>query len=198
MTLTGWRSPITLFALLAMGGCAGGSIAGAALDMIGMRKPVELPESQKPPRTIAIRLHAGPNLNTDASGHPLALVARIYKLRQNAAFERAAFDGFLNVHTERELLGNDLLEVKEVTLIPGQRYEISEKVSREASYIGVVALFRAPAAQRWRLDFAAGEAERSGITIGLHACAMSVGAGAASAAADSSAASKPLAAVRCG
>jgi hypothetical protein len=58
MTLTGWRSPITLFALLAMGGCAGGSIAGAALDMIGMRKPMEVPESQKPGG--AIRHHHRP------------------------------------------------------------------------------------------------------------------------------------------
>lgn len=195
MNLTGWRSPIVLFALLALAGCAAGSIAGTALEMAGIRKPVEIPDVQKPPRTVAIKLHAGPNLNADAGGRALALVARIYKLRQSAAFERAAFEGFLNAHTERELLGSDLLEVKEVMLIPGQRYEISEKVSREAYYIGVVALFRAPAGQRWRLAFAAGEAEKSGITIGLHACAMSVGAGAAAATGDSG---QPLSAVRCG
>lgn len=198
MNLTGWRSPLVTLSLLALAGCAAGSIAGTALDMIGIRKPVDLPDAQKPPRTVAIRLHASPNLNSDAGGHPLALVARIYKLRQTATFERAAFEGFLNAQTERELLGSDLLDVKEVMLIPGQRYEISEKVSREAYYIGVVALFRAPAEQRWRLAFAAGEAEKSGITIGLHACAMSVGAGAATATSDNGAASKPLAAVHCG
>lgn len=195
MKLTGWRSPIITFALLALGGCAAGSIASTALELVGVRKPPELPDVQKPPRTVAIRLHASPNLNTDAHGHPLALVARIYKLRQSAAFERAAFEGFLDTHTERELLGNDLLEVKEITLIPGQRYEVSEKVSREAYYIGVVALFRAPAEQRWRLAFAAGDAEKSGITIGLHACAMSVGAGAANATGNIN---QPLTSVRCG
>lgn len=198
MKLTGWRSPIVTLALLALGGCAAGSIASTALEMVGIRKPVELPDVQKPPRTVAIRLHASPNLNTDADGRPLAVVARIYKLRQNAAFEQAAFDGFLNAHNERELLGNDLLEVKEVMLIPGQRYEISEKVTREAYYIGVVALFRAPAERRWRLAFNAADAEKSGITIGLHACALSVGAGAASADGETSAAANPLAAVHCG
>ena len=198
MNLTGWRSPLMTLALLALAGCAAGSIAGSALEMVGIRKPVELPDLQKPPRTVAIKLHASPNLNADAAGHPLALVARIYKLRQTTAFERAAFEGFLNVHTERELLGNDLLEVKEIMLIPGQRYEISEKVSREAYYIGVVALFRAPAERRWRLAFAADDAEKSGITIGLHACAMSTGAGAATAAGDNNTASKPLISVHCG
>lgn len=171
---------------IALGGCAGpsgNSLANAALELAGLRKaaPPELPDAQKPPRNIAIRLHAGANLNTDGDGHPLALVARIYKLRQTAAFTQAPYDSFLNPQKEKELLGADLLEVKEVLLVPNQRYEVLEKVSREAYFIGVVALFRAPAAQRWRLAFGAGEAEQAGITVGLHACAMSVGAGSADA-----------------
>lgn len=144
------------------------------MELVGIRKPPELPELQKPPRKIAIHLHAGGNLNAGADGQPLALAARIYKLRQSAAFERAAYSGFLNPQTERELLGADLLEVKEVQLIPGQRYEAIESVSREASHIGIVALFRNPAAQRWRAAFSASEAEQSGITVGLHACALTV------------------------
>jgi type VI secretion system protein VasD len=171
--------PVVLCALLA--GCAGGgpgSIAGAALEAAGMRKAPELPDAQKPPRAIAIRLHAADKLNVDARGQPLALVARIYKLRQSAAFEQAPYAAFLDPKAEQEALGPDLLEVKEVTLVPGQRYEVTEKVTREAGYVGVVALFHAPAAQRWRLAFAAADAEQAGLTVGLHACALSVGAGA--------------------
>lgn len=178
-------------AVLALSGCA----AGTALEMIGLRKPPELPDAQKPPRNVAIRLHAGPNLNTDAGGHPLALVARIYKLRQDAAFRQIGYASFLDARAEQAMLGSDLLEVKEVLLIPGQRYAVLEKVTREAAYIGVVALFRAPAGQRWRLAFAAGDAERAGITIGAHACALSVGAGASPA--DGGDAAQPLAAVPC-
>jgi type VI secretion system protein VasD len=44
--------------------------------------------------------------------------------------------------------------------------------------VGVVALFHTPAAQRWRLTFPAADAERQGVTVGVHACALSVGAGA--------------------
>ena len=163
---------------LLLAGCAGGAIgtlANAALQMAGVAKPPpELPDAQKPPRNVSIRLHAAQRLNTDAEGRPLALVARIYKLRQSAAFEQAPYDSFLDAQREKAALGADLMEVKEVLLVPGQRYEVQEKVSKEAYFIGVVALFRAPAAQRWRATFGAADAERGGITVGLHACAMSV------------------------
>lgn len=164
-----------------LAGCAGGGVgalAGAALEATGLRKAPELPDAQKPPRNVAIRIHAADKLNTDGRGQPLALVARIYKLRQSAAFERMPYDAFLKPEAEKQALGADLLEVKEITLVPGQRYEVTEKVTREAGYLGVVALFHAPAGQRWRLAFAAADAEQQGVTVGAHACALSVGGGA--------------------
>ena len=177
------RYCVTLSLLLPLAGCAGGAVGGlasAALQMAGLAKPApELPESQKPPRHVSIRLHAGQRLNTDPQGRPLALVARIYKLRQSAAFEQAPYDSFLDAQKEKALLGADLLEMKEVLLVPGQRYEIQEKVGRDVAYLGVVALFRAPSPQRWRATFAAPDAERDGVTVGLHACALTVGSGAA-------------------
>ncbi|MBJ7310789.1 type VI secretion system lipoprotein TssJ [Rugamonas sp. CCM 8940] len=192
------RTPLAIMAaLLALSGCAAGSIAGAALEMVGIKRTPELSDSQKPARNVAIKLHAGDTLNTDASGHSLALVARIYKLRQAATFQQVSYNSFLNAHTEHELLGADLLEVKEVLLIPGQRYEVVEKVSREAYFIGVVALFRAPAEQRWRLAFAANDAEQGGITIGAHACALSVGTGAAAFNGNGNEIGKPLSSIHC-
>lgn len=172
----GWCLVGTLLA-----GCAGGgagSLAGAALEATGLRKAPELPDAQKAPRSVAIRIHAANKLNTDGRGQPLALVARIYKLRQSAAFERLPYEAFLGPDGGKQALGADLLEVKEVTLVPGQRYEVTENVTREAAYLGVVALFHAPAAQRWRLAFAASDAEQQGLTVGAHACALSVGSGA--------------------
>ena len=172
------RATALLLLASSQAGCAGGaigSLANAALQMAGVTKPPpELPDAQKPPRNVSIRLHAAQRLNTDADGRPLALVARIYKLRQSAAFEQAPYDSFLDAQREKAALGADLMEVKEVLLVPGQRYEVQEKVSKEAYFIGVVALFRAPAAQRWRATFAAADAEQGGITVGLHACALSV------------------------
>jgi type VI secretion system protein VasD len=179
-----------LASVMAMSGCgtmeAVGGITNSALEVVGIKKPEipeipKIPDAQKPARTIRIDVHASNNLNLDANGRPLALVARIYKLKQNAAFEQASYDSFLNPQKEKELLGADLLEVKEITLVPGQRYHADEKVSQEAYFIGIVGLFRAPAAQRWRTSFPAPEAEKSGITVAMHACALNVGTGQVSA-----------------
>lgn len=164
--------PLLLAGLLT--GCAGGS----ALEMIGLRKPPELADALKPARNVPIRLHAASKLNVDAQGRPLSLLARIYKLRQDAAFRQAPFDAFLTAQKERDALGADLIDVKEVMLVPGQRYELVEKVSREAYFVGVVALFHSPAPQRWRLVYAAVDAAHGGITVGVHGCALSNGAGA--------------------
>jgi type VI secretion system protein VasD len=190
--------------VLTLSGCgtmdAVGSIANSALEVVGVKKPdvpemPKIPDAQKPARTIRIDVHASNNLNLDANGRPLALVARIYKLKQNAAFEQASYDTFLSPQKEKELLGADLLEVKEITLVPGQRYHAEEKVSQEAYFIGIIGLFRAPAAQRWRTSFPAQEAEKSGITVAMHACALNVGTGKVSAISTSN--TQSMSALRC-
>lgn len=182
--------PIVCLALLA--GCAGSPIDGA-LQAAGLRKSVPLPEAQQPPRRVAVHLHAAPRLNVDARGRPLALLVRVYQLRQADAFERAPQAAFLSAEAERAQLGADLVAVRELTLVPGQRLELVETMPRDAGLLGVVALFHAPAAQGWRLAFAAPEGERSGVTVGLHACALSVGTGAPALGAKA----KPLSLVRC-
>jgi type VI secretion system protein VasD len=163
------------------------------LEAAGLRKPPPLPEAQLAPRNVALRLHAARRLNVDARGQSLALLVRVYKLRQRTAFEQAPYAAFLSPQTEREALGADLLEVRELTLVPGQQLELNEKLAREAGWLGVVALFHTPARQGWRVAFAAPDAERAGVTLGLHACALSVGAGAAA----SGEAPPPLSLVRC-
>ncbi|MFC5547628.1 type VI secretion system lipoprotein TssJ [Massilia aerilata] len=186
-------SVCVLFGLLSVSCTSGGRSPAGLLEAAGLRKPPPLPEAQLGPRSVALRLHAAKRLNVDAHGQPLALLVRVYKLRQRTAFEQAPYAAFLSPQTEREALGADLLEVRELTLMPGQQLELNEKLAREAGWLGVVALFHAPPAQGWRLAFAAPEAEKTGVTIGLHACAMS----SASSAGAGPAAAKPLALVRC-
>ena len=107
--------------MVLLGGCATvGKLTNGALEMVGLKEPEvpeipEIPDALKAPRTITIKLHAGANLNADANGQPLAVVARIYKLKQNAAFQQATYDVFLSPQKEKEVLGAELLEVKEIT-----------------------------------------------------------------------------------
>ena len=161
-----------------LAGCAAGvSVLGAAassaLQAAGIGKP-DVPDSQKPPRNIGLTLYAAPNLNAANDKRPLALVVRLYALKDPTSFQQAPFDTFTDPAKEKSTLGGDLLGVREVTLIPGQRYNVTEKVSREAQAFGIVALFRDPAMQRWKFAFDPGKSEKSGIMIGLHNCAMTV------------------------
>jgi type VI secretion system protein VasD len=179
-------------ALAGLAGCASGGPAGLALEAAGLHKPAPMVSAVAAPRDVALHLHAAARLNVDARGQPLALLVRVLKLRQRAAFESAPYAAFLSPQAEREALGADLVEAQEVTLVPGRRIDLQEQLGRDAGWIGVVALFHAPAPQGWRAVFPADEAARAGVTLGLHACALSVGAGAAAATPP-----KPLSLVRC-
>lgn len=176
-------------AMLLLGGCSTTSepsplskLADVAMEAVGLQKPEVPPlsDAQLPARKVGLRLHAGGNLNAGAGPTPLSAITRIYKLKQTAAFYAAPYDSFLSPEKEKAALGVDLVEVRELSLVPGQQYEAVESVSRDAPFIGVVTLFMSPAPRRWRVAFSTEEAEKSGITIGLHACSITLGKGAAS------------------
>lgn len=152
------------------------SIKDKALEFVGIKKeaPLELPESAKPDWRVTWQLRASPSLNVTPSGQSLAMVVRLYKLRSADAFTQAPYDAFGDPAREKQAFGDDLIEVKELRLLPGQTEQIKTKVAREASYIGIVALFRDPASKRWRYAFDTAKSADSGLIIGLHACAMSV------------------------
>ncbi|MBX3618827.1 MAG: type VI secretion system lipoprotein TssJ [Rhizobacter sp.] len=179
------------FTVVALAGCESmtklgegfGNMGDKALETIGFKKPElpetpELPESAKPARHLKLRLAASDSLNVDAAGRSLSLVVRVFKLRSATAFLSAPYSAFGNTTREKEALGDELIESREIVLLPGQQQEINERWAREATHVGVVALFREPAPQRWRyafeLDtFALGE----GLVLGAHACALSVASG---------------------
>lgn len=174
--LVRYLSVLAVSALL--GGCAAGvsaigAVASSALQTVGMGKP-PVPASQQPPRDIKITLAAASNLNAGNGREPFALVVRLYALKDATSFQQAPLDTFTDPDKEKSTLGADLIGVHEITLIPGQHYSATEKVSREAQAFGVVALFQDPAQQRWKFAFDPVKSEKSGIIIGLHSCAMTV------------------------
>lgn len=143
-----------------------------ALESIGL-KDVEVPEITLPERRLNWRIEADAKLNTLPTGEPLALLTRIYKLRSPHALMQVPAEVFTDPAQEKQRLGDDLLEVREIQLIPGQVVSFQEKTAREARYVAIVAQYRHPAAQRWRFVFSAEQAEKTGLKIGAHACALS-------------------------
>jgi len=173
--------------LALLSGCAsqssGGGVLDKALEAVGLSKPappelsadnIKLPSQ---PKKVTLRLHAAETLNTDANGKALSVVARVYKLRSATTFMQAPYDAFKEASSERQVLGNDIIESREVVLTPGKKYEVVETLPNETAQIAVVALFRTPDPQRWKFVFDAKDAVKTGVTLGLHACAMSVAGG---------------------
>lgn len=173
-----------------LGGCAAtkaadealGDLTKSLLEKTGLKKPEApaLPQVEvlRLPREVPLRIHAGSQLNHDAAGRPLSLVARIYKLKNPAAFQQAPYEAFAEPGRDKQFFGDDLIESRDVLLVPGQKYDTKEKVPREAAAVGIVALFHAPAPHRWKVAFDAASAERSGIVLGAHGCSLSVSDGA--------------------
>jgi type VI secretion system protein VasD len=163
--------------------CASGGIVDKGMELVGLKKP-ELPaglesELQKIElqRKVTLRIHAGQLLNTDPAGRPLSLVARVYKLRSTSQFNQATYAMFTAAGADKPAFAEDVVSVQEIVLTPGQKYEVVETLSTSTTHLAVVALFRAPDSQRWRFVFETRAAAKSGLTLGAHACALSVSQG---------------------
>lgn len=173
--------PTGLLAVMLLAGCASaGDKMHKAMQAVGLSKPDPAAASQVsvPIETkIPLRIYAGTNLNAGQGRKPLALVVKIYHLRSSDRFEHVPFDTFLDNAREHQALGDALIDSHEMLVLPDQHYVTEEKMPAGTHYIGVVALFRSPAARRWRFLYDVEASKKSGITIGAHACAMSSTAG---------------------
>ncbi len=166
-----------LAATLALSGCGAMSAVGAvadvassALEAAGLKKPKDAPWD------VDISIHAGNNLNA-SGGQSMALVTKVYYLKNSEAFLRAPMQDFIDPERAKATLGDALVGTRELPLTPGQKYQAVEKVPREATAVGLVALFHSPAPQRWKFVFDTKKAEDTGLVIGAHACALTVSKG---------------------
>ncbi|MBS63987.1 type VI secretion system lipoprotein TssJ [Salinisphaera sp.] len=166
----------SLFAILLL------SVSGCSL-LPGSDEPKEAPEpigkfsSEGNEPRVSLKLFAGSNVNLSQYGDPLALLVKLYVLKDKNAFEQADYDTFLDDDRAREALGSDLIEARETLLVPSQTYETQVPQVEEGRYLGVVALFRNPAPERWRFAFDLAPQKAEPVVAGLHACAMTITSG---------------------
>lgn len=144
------------------------------LQAIGLDKQPGRPTSY----ALPLRIFTAGNLNAARGDQGLALVLKVYHLRSPEQFEQAPFNDFLDSHAIRDDLGDSLIDSRQMMLLPGQHYVSTEHLPPAATYVGFVALFRGPAAHRWRFVYSVPKSTASGITLGVHACALSSTAGA--------------------
>ena len=122
---------------LALGGCSGGA--------------------PKPTPTRASLVVAG-DVNPDSSGRPSPVVVRVYQLKEQGAFNDAAF--FALFDKEPETLGASLITREEYELKPGETRSLGLTVAPEAHFLGVIAGYRDINNATWRTLVPAGAGKR--------------------------------------
>lgn len=172
-----------IFYAISITGCAAISavsaattIAGAVMEVSGISKKES--DIRKTTKQYKVAIFSGENLNTTKSGKSLSLVTKVYVLRSSDKLAQLTPDQLATEENEKNALGEDLISTREVTLLPGKSYEISLVVPGDAIAIGVVGMFRAPYANRWRIAFDLSNASPSeSLTVGAHACAFNASKG---------------------
>lgn len=157
-----------------------GKIADGSLELVGLKKPDAIPSAPpKPalPSEIPLTVFAGNNLNVDPQGRPLAVVLKLYKLRGDASFLGAPYGALSDAAREREALASELVEARELTLLPGQKLELRERVPEGVTHLAVAAFFRSPSGDRWRVSLPVDNDNAKGVSVGVHACAVTVSQG---------------------
>jgi len=109
-------------------------------------KPAPPPCSS--PEPLRVSIHASQRLNPGESGEALATVLRLYQLKGASKLTGASFDELLD--HDKDTLGEDLLNVQEVTINPGENAEPPMSRHADAAYVAAVALFRQPVGTSWR------------------------------------------------
>jgi len=159
---------------------SGVQLAGSAIGLVLEATGVIKKDSSDPAKRttdLPVRIFAGNQLNTTSDGMALSLVVKIYLLRSPERLRSLTYPQITTAESEKEGLGEDLISVREITVIPGKSYDLIVKVPGEASTIGIVGMFREPYASRWKLAFDAKQSFKTGITIGAHACAFTASQG---------------------
>jgi type VI secretion system protein VasD len=193
MHFTSRRFLPCLAAMMLLASCAsgGGSMPSSASDAASqvstdtgtidrMMQAVGLAKAKAPAPTeqaLPLRVFTAQNLNAGGGRKALALVVKVYHLRSLDRFKQIPFDDFLDKTKTEAALGGDLIDSREMLLLPDQRYVSTEHMPLNTRYLGFVALFRTPAAQRWRFAYDVKRSTTGGITLGVHGCAMSSTAG---------------------
>ena len=100
-------------------------------------------------KTLSIQAQGSSILNTDEKGTALPVNVHVYQLDNINKFESANFDElWLNA---KGILGNTLLSEDEFTLNPDENKIIKFRQEKNTHYVGIMAIFRSPANENWRV-----------------------------------------------
>ena len=102
-----------------------------------------------PAQPVRVTVNASPRLNPGEKGEALATVVRLYQLKGVGKLTGVSFDDLLD--HDKDALGEDFLNVQELTINPGDKLDPRVTRNPDAGYLLAVALFRRPAGTTWKV-----------------------------------------------
>jgi len=100
------------------------------------------------PPPFHLHLEASERVNPDPRGRSMPTVVQLLQLKDTLRAEQASFQKLWN--KPEVLLEEDLLQVAEFTVPPGQTVERWIQRDPKARYVAVIGLFRQPLGYAWR------------------------------------------------
>jgi len=98
---------------------------------------------------VHVDLRSSKVLNPDAEYHSLPVMVRVYQLKSRDQFDSASFYQLWQQY--KTALGSSLLDTSTARLRPGQSKTIKLDKADGMQYLGVVAVYRQPASNHWRV-----------------------------------------------
>jgi type VI secretion system protein VasD len=127
-------------------------VSGAALGCGGAPPPaVATPEKPCPAQALELALTATQRSNALATGEGRPVQLRVYQLKSDARLRTASFEDVWQ--NETKALEGEVVSSEEHTLFPGEKKALTIAPKPEASYLGLVALFREPQGKDWFLTY---------------------------------------------
>ncbi|CAN5327954.1 N/A [soil metagenome] len=98
---------------------------------------------------VKVQLLSANQLNPNAQGKSLPVQVRIYTLNSADVFKQASFKELWK--HDKTTLGDSLIESKEFMLSPHTRGQICFTHNSNVHYVGIIAVYRRPKHNRWRV-----------------------------------------------
>ena len=108
-----------------------GTGCGSSLPLVGSKE-------------IRLKITAREDLNSGGN----AMVVRVYKLAADINFQLATLESFWE--DDETTLGPELLEKREITLLPGETHYLTFELEADSTYIAAAGHFFSPNQEQWR------------------------------------------------